>query len=478
MCNRFLVASAPYRFYLIRAKNLKDPLAMTNAPSAVHELAHFASGLDLGAVPAETQRTVRYCLIDAIACAAFGAQKPWSQTILQVARQSGRDGRAVLPGLNGIALHPAPAALALGAFAHAFELDNLRKPGLGVHGGATVALPALAVAQQVGASGGQLLRAIVAGIEVMFRIGIATQHTPEKKGFHAPGLTGPFGAATAACLLLEASEQQLMNAYGIAGSLASGLLAFSKSPQGGMVKRLHLGRAAEGGVTAALLAMDGFEGPHTVLDGQFGLLDAFCITSDPSRLTAGLGETWEADRICFKSTACHITAHGPLEALRQLRAEADFRPEDIATIGIQGSDKMVSHHNIAAPADIMLAQYSIPFVVAASLYHDVSDPTVFDDPLLSDTRVLDTARRITLTERRQTATPGGWGVDVNVLLNDGRSLTRKIEAFPGTPEVPFASKDIAAKFRRLTSSMQEPEKALAQLEMLKTVDDVSTLALT
>src|SRR5207245_6391518 len=140
---------------------------------------------------------------------------------------------------------------------HGFEFDTLRKPGTGVHPGATVALPALAMAQAVEGSGADLIAAIVAGIEVMFRVGAATLHSPEKVGFHAPGLTGPFGSAAACASLMRLSPQQTANAFGIAGSLAGGLLAFAKAGSGGMVKRLHLGRAAEGGVTAARLAQRG-----------------------------------------------------------------------------------------------------------------------------------------------------------------------------------------------------------------------------
>src|ERR1700704_3204190 len=99
-----------------------------------------------------------------------------------------------------------------------------RRPGTGGHPGATVALPALAMAQAVNASGADLVAAIVAGIEGMFRIGLATKHSAEKIGFHAPGLTGPFGAAAACASLMRLDARQTTNAFGIAGSMAGGLL--------------------------------------------------------------------------------------------------------------------------------------------------------------------------------------------------------------------------------------------------------------
>ena len=183
-----------------------------------------------------------------------------------------------MPGLER-RLDPRQAALGFGTFAHAFELDSLRKPGVGAHPGATVALPAFAVAQAAGRGGREVIAAIVAGCEASFRIGAATLHTPELAGFHAPGIVGPFGSAVASGRLLGLSADRLAAALGIAGSCTGGLLAFAASHtggSGGMVKRLHLGRAAESGVLAAMLAARGYEGPHSILDGKFGILEAFC----------------------------------------------------------------------------------------------------------------------------------------------------------------------------------------------------------
>ena len=270
---------------------------------------------------------------------------PWSQMVLAEALASGAGGPCRLPGVADRRLHVPQAALALGAFSHAFELDNLRKPGVRRawrrHGGAAGA----AMAQACGASGRDLITAIVAGIEVMFRIGNATLHSAEKVGFHAPGMTGPFGSAAACASLLKLSPAQTANAFGIAGSLAGGLLAFAKSGSGGMVKRLHLGRAAEGGVVAARLAAARLRGPPSVLEGRFGVLEAFCEETDASLLTKGLGETWEIERLCIKRYACHVTSHVPVQLLRGFIEQHGFSGDDIAAIAVDASAKVVSHHS-------------------------------------------------------------------------------------------------------------------------------------
>src|SRR5437660_2281506 len=208
--------------------------------------------------------------------------------------------------------------------AHAFELDNLTDPDSGSHPGATMFSAGLAVAQESGGSGRDLIAAMTAGGEAMIRIGSATNQTTEPRGFHAPGTTGPFGGAIACGKLQGFDAGKTANAMGIAGSLAGGLMAFAHAKDGAMVKKLHLGRAAESGVIAASLAADGFTGPTTVLEGEGGFLRVFCRDFDEAELTRGLGQTWVTRTILMKRFACHISAHTAVQAILDLRADHGF----------------------------------------------------------------------------------------------------------------------------------------------------------
>src|SRR5882672_8295814 len=251
------------------------------------QLARYAAGLRYEDLPAEVVACARNAIIDTIAACICGADLPWSRIVIDYAERTGPGGTSRILG-RGSAVQAPAAALANGALAHAFELDSLTRPGAGAHPGATVLPPALAIAQERGADGRALIAAFVAGYEVMIRIGRATGHTNEARGFHAPGTTGPFGAAVAAGHLLRLDTRAMTNALGIAGSLCGGLLEFARG-DGGMVKRLHLGRASEAGVLAASLAADGFAGPRTVIEGEFGFLRVFCTNWDLGELTRGLG---------------------------------------------------------------------------------------------------------------------------------------------------------------------------------------------
>jgi 2-methylcitrate dehydratase PrpD len=387
---------------------------------------------------------------------------------------SAATGRCAVPGF-GRRLDPRQAALAFGTFAHAFELDSLRKPGVGAHPGATVALPAFAMAQAQGRGGREVIAAIVAGCETSFRIGAATLHTPELRGFHAPGIVGPFGSAVASGCLLGLSPAQLAAAIGIAGSCTGGLLAFaaggSEGGSGGMVKRLHLGRAAESGVLAAMLAARGYQGPRTILEGRFGILDAFCSHADAGLLTARLGEFFEITRLCIKRYACHVTAQAPIELLRGMMTTHGFGAADIAAMKIIAAAKVVSHHNERRPADVMLGQYSVPFSLAVAAWRDPDDPAAFAADCVHDPAILDLAARIELAA----GDAPGWGADLTVTLRDGRSLADRTDTFRGCPETPMSIDDVVAKFRKLTGTSYRADALLHGLLDIENIADVGAL---
>jgi 2-methylcitrate dehydratase PrpD len=413
-------------------------------------LAEYAAGLRYDDLPDPVVQRAKDCIADTAATIIYGRTLPWSRIIVAYAQRSGAAGRSRILGTDGPALQPAAAALANGALAHAFELDNLTKPGAGVHPGATLLPPALAAAQQHGGSGRDLIAAVVAGFEVMYRIGYATKHSNEVRGFHAPGTTGPFGGAIAAGRILHLDPQRMTNALGIAGSLAGGLMEFARSRTGGMVKRLHLGRASESGVLAAALAADGFEGPTTVLEGELGFFRVFCNEFDLTDLTSGLGRDFAMLNLCLKRYACHITAHTPVQAVLELKAEHGFDAAEVSRVTVAGTERMATINNIPAPADIMMAQYSIPFCVALALVRDPRDPASFDSGAVADPQIRALCARVEMQVADPAPPKNSWASVVTITLRDGRSFTRGVESFNGTPERPLSRSELHDKFVTLT----------------------------
>src|SRR6266700_6602281 len=431
------------------------------------QLAEYAAGLRYEDLPPEVVACAKDCIIDTVAACICGSALPWSRIVIEYAERTGPGGTSRILG-RGSAVQAPAAALSNGALAHAFELDALTRPGAGAHPGATVLPPALAVAQQPGvdAGGQDLIAAFVAGNEVMIRIGRATGHTNEARGFHAPGNTGPFGAAIACGHLLGLDAGRMSNALGIAGSLAGGLLEFAKG-DGGMVKRLHLGRASEAGVLAASLAASGFTGPRTVIEGEFGFLRVFCTEFDEAALTKGLGRDYVTLSTVLKRYPVHATAHAAVRAVRDLQAEHRFSASDVEAITVTGNRRMVERHAIAEPADLMLAQYSIPFCVALALHREARDPESYDKSALADPQIRALTRRVRIVPE-EGGGHGAMGSTVTVTLADGRHFERHVDS--GLLE----AGELADKFTRLTRAVLG-DRAPALYQRLQGLESEATL---
>lgn len=421
----------------------------SGAPFAARILSDHAIGLRFETLPGAVVRRAKDCMIDAIGAAVYGQEVPAGLAALRYSEQAGRGPCAILGTTRRVGAEA--AAFANGVLTHAAELDSLRQPGSGVHPGASLVPAALAAAQVTGASGVDVLTALVAGIEVLFRIGNATKHSAEARGFHAPGLTGPFGAAVVAARLNGLDADTLVHAMGIAGSLGGGLLEFAKSSDGGSVKRVHLGRAAQAGITAVELARAGFSGPSSVLEGRYGFLHAYCEEADASLLTDGLGERYETLTLCLKRYACHIVAHTPVFSAQCLRATHDIDPMRIQSIQIEGAPRMSANHDLKSPGSTVLAQYSVPFCVAAALLHDADEPATFGAPLLADPAIHALAQRVRIT----TGAATGLATTLRITLDDGTVHEATRADFPGCPGEPLTREQLRAKFMRMTRRLGE-----------------------
>lgn len=455
-----LLAALPVATGATREAKAAEEPAHKGESGYTPALADYAAKFRYDDAPAEVRQRVKDCITDTVAVILYGGKLPWSQMIIAHARRTGPGGKSHILGTGAVTVQAPSAALAHGAMTHAFELDNLTNPDSGSHPGATMFSAGLAVAQERGLGGRALVEGMIAGAEAMIRVGRAAKGTLEPRGFHAPGTTGPFGAAITVGKLMQLDAGKLTNALGIAGSLCGGLLEFAHSGNGAMVKRLHLGRAAESGVLAASLAADGFTGPNTVLEGEAGYLHAFCADRDTAELTKGLGRDYESMSIMMKRFACHITAHRPVEAMLDLRNEYKFTPADVETITITGNQRMAVTNNIPKPPDALLAQYSIPFSVALSLYRNPIDPDSFDENVHRDASILAMSARV-----KMVAKPGQVRDDltatVAVTLKGGRTVTRTTTEFQGTPARPLDRAGLREKF--MLMSKRFPQADMARL---------------
>ena len=434
--------------------------------TAAQILGKFAAELKFSDLPKNVVERAKDCIIDTIAVARFGARFPWSRMAVDYALRYGSGGPCSIIGTDA-RVHAPYAALANGLQVHAFEQDNVHYPSVGAHGGATVLPAVLAACEESGGDGKTAITALVAGCEVMFRIGAASRHTPEKLGFHAPALPGGYGSAMAMGRVLGYSAEQMAHALGIAGSLSSGLLAFTKSRQGGMIKRLHLGRASESGVLAARLAGSGYTGPETVLDGKFGFLDVYCQEPDPSWLTRDLHKDWATMRIMIKQYASQGHTHTAIQSLRGLMKDHAFTGNEVDHVVVEGPERLMNYHNIVEPGDIMQAQYSVPFCVALALYRDPVDPHSFTDDALDDPAIRTACRQVQMRLLANLQVPH-YTTRLTVRLKDGREFTRVADSLKGMPADPLSRDEVRRKFM-LTAGYDEADakRIVERLENLE-----------
>ena len=264
---------------------------------------------------------------------------------------------------------PAVAALLNGALGHSLDFDDTHADS-SLHPSAPVVPAAFAVGEMVGASGEQVLTAIVAGYEVCCRLGNALDPTSHyARGFHPTATAGTYGAAAAAGKLLGLSEEQLISAFGVSGSQAAGSLQFLVN--GAWNKRYQVGAAAMNGVIAATLAKNDFLGATESVEGKHGLLVGYSDDAHPEKATAGLGKVYETMKIGVKPyPSCRYT-HAAIDAIIAMRREHNLTPAQVKRVEIGLHRNGITLTGDAAtkryPTSIVGGQFSMFFTGALAL---------------------------------------------------------------------------------------------------------------
>jgi 2-methylcitrate dehydratase PrpD len=398
-----------------------------------HELTHFVLATQFKDFPRNVVEQSKVAVLDYLGSASYGSTKDWSRKICSYVKQ-----------IDSKKASPQYAALANGTMGHGFELDDFHTAAL-VHPGAVVIPAALATAEKEKVSGKEFLTAVILGYEVMVRLGLVLGIAHSLRGFHATGTTGPFGSATAAGRITKLNKDRMLNAYGIAGSLSSGLKEFYL--EGGTVKRLHAGKAAENGVAAALLAREGFTGPSTVLEGKSGYCRAFSDDFNLGRLREKLGQEWQIMDMNLKPYPCCGGIQPGVYGLVNLKQEYDIDPKEVEKVVVETCERIASQNAGPGTQSIMSAQYSIPFCASVTLLKDIEDPSVFSKAALRDKQIISLAKKIEVIGTREIV--GMETSRVTVRLRDGKELKKEIDRPKGHPDNPLSYDEVVGKFKKL-----------------------------
>ena len=409
-------------------------------------LADFVHGLRCRPLAGQVEREALRVVLDWLGSAIRGGEVTPAQAIHAVVqRRMGGDSATVLS--TGTRVSTLGAALANGAASHALELDDLHH-GSTFHPAAPIVPAALAAAEQVDADGRLFLQAIVAGYEVGIRIAEAANPS-HYRFWHPTSTCGVFGAAAAAGCVLGLSSEELADALGTAGTLASGLWQFLD--EGAMSKPLHAGKAAHDGLLAAELAQSGLTGAHSILEGRRGFFAATTLTADSSRITDGLGTRYKILENGYKRHACCGHTHTAIDGALLLRDRLDGRLVDRVEVDTYLVALEITDYPV--PKSETEAKFSLQHAVAVALIDGAAGIEQFRSSRLGAPDVIELRRRVVVREASELTAvyPREWPARVRLWLADGASLEAMVRVPRGMPGNPMSDEELRDKFRTLVA---------------------------
>ena len=419
------------------------------------ELAQFAANLSAQAIPASVMNRAEDLLVDWFGSAIAGKGAKPVEIIAQFAQQMGPNlinPQANSAGAAEILLtrqssSPFLAAMANAAASHVAEQDDIHN-GSVFHPATVVFPPALACAQALGCSGEELLVAAVAGYEVGIRVGefLGRSHY---KVFHTTGTAGTLAAAATVGRLLHLNTNQMLNAFGSAGTQSAGLWEFLRDAADS--KQLHTAHAAAAGLMSAYLAQAGFTGAQHILEGPQGLAAGMSSDAEPSKLIDGLGQRWALVETSFKYHASCRHTHPAADALLQVMQTYHLQASDILRIEAlvhQGAIDVLGP--VIDPSSVHQSKFSMGTVLALAAYYQFLGLSEFATHY-HDEAICNLRDRVSmvLDPEVDQAYPQRWIGKVKVYLNDGRCLEGRVDEPKGDPGNTLSRTEITAKAMRL-----------------------------
>jgi 2-methylcitrate dehydratase PrpD len=448
---------------------------------ATEQAVRFIETVEFEDVPDEALRIGRRCVLDGLGLFVAGAAEESLRILIEEAREQGGRADALLLGAGELKVPAAMAARVLGTAGHAHDWDDTqvsRDPrhqyGLLTHPTIPPLAAALAVAQrQGGVSGRHLMLAFLAGFEVESKISEWMLPEHYKRGFHSSGTVGTFGAAVAAAKLLGLAGARLAHTLGIAASMASGI----RVNFGTMTKPLHVGRAAENGVTAALLAARGFTADPNGLDGPWGFFSVHGGGLGEEKTTEGFGKTWSIVEpgVSIKPYPSGILTHQSMDAMLKLVLEHELAPEQVERIAFFAGGNILKPIRYPIASNHLEAKFCMPALLAMIVLRRQAGRQEFSDAFVASDAMQAMQRRIK-TELDSAIEAQGTDLirsRIELATRDGRSLIAWAdERYRGGPDNPMSDADLEAKFRACTDGLLDEAR---QAEIIDTVRRIETL---
>jgi 2-methylcitrate dehydratase PrpD len=446
------------------------------------ELTRFVARTRLQDVPAEVTRLALGFILDGLGVALAGQQEEGTRLILKYARRLG--GPAEVPVLGTpYKLPVSHAALVNGVSAHAMDYDDTQLStskeavyGLLTHPTAPVLNAALAAGARKRINGLELLIAYIAGVEVECRIADAINPRHYRAGFHSTATIGGLGAAMAVGKILRLTEEQLLRALGIAASMASGL----RENFGTMTKPLHAGRAAENGVTAALLAQAGHTAALNILEAQRGFFNAMAGGFDESKLSGRLGQPYfmQEPGISIKPYPSGSLSHPAQDLILKLVCEHDLHAEQIESVEVGTNSNVPNALIYPMPKTALEGKFSIPFCMAIAILERKAGIAQFIDAKVRAAKTVALMKRVKLCVDDEMEKLGYDQVrsKIRITLRDGRTLEGRADVARGHPQKPMTWGELTEKFHDCAALVLPRVQADAVVRFVERLPEQRSLA--
>lgn len=446
----------------------------------IGQQAEFIHKLHYEQLPADVVQQAKECILDTIGCVIAGMYFPEIQGAIAAFKQFDQQQDCLLWCTPNRAAMPT-AILINSMAAHSVEMDDVHKTSK-THTGAVVVPLAMTLGEYYKVNGQQLITALVAGYESALRVGTGINASAHRlQGWHATGTCCTFGAAATTSKILQLDKQQTAHAMGMAGLQSSGLWALTMD--GANCKKLHMGHAAQSGLTAALLAKGGMSGPGYIIEAEDGgLFKAASSNYDFASVVADLGAVWEILKVDRKPYACCRSAQPPIDAILALRSELDILTTEIDSITVKTYEIAVKQcFNTKKPANVVEAQLCIPYTVAVAWLDGAASAKQFTEQRIQDPALLALADKVdVVSDPVFTARyPQNWGCELVLRTTDGREYSKTIPNAKGDAANPLTGIDLIAKFKALTAdklTSAKQDKIIELVNNLESCGDVSELA--
>jgi 2-methylcitrate dehydratase PrpD len=442
-------------------------------------LAEFACALSYEDIPADVIHKEKVHILDGIGNGLCGAASDFGQSVMRYLDHFRGEEEAVVWG-TGRRVNCAQAAFANASFSNYGELEDAHfrtkfKPN-------TVLSPAaIALADRTGASGKQILTALIAANEVCLRIAIATHVGTDgyARGWIGTSSMGAFGSAIIAGRLLGFDIEQMAQGIALAGAQPCGIWS------GGMAmsKRVMIGKAAENGILAAYMAAEGITGGFDVFDGDWGTIgDIISPEYERDKLTKDFGEHWFTREIGLECYPTKGGAHSAIDCVLDILSRGRVDPDQIKDILVRATSGIAKNRALSLfpPHDFYEAQNSMPYILAVTLIDGVCELEQFTDHKIADPAILALAAKVRITPDPEAdkLSPKTKTTFVDITLHDGRVLTSRVDYCKGEPENFLTQDEVRAKFKRAgryALADARLDEVIGLAERLETIPDLRTL---